>query len=148
MGTSPKSAKGFFFRRSRIKIITINCDLPRVVQRFILAHELGHAVLHGNACETMFKDSALFDESAAAEKEANLFAAEMLLEDRDVEELILNGYDFFSIASSLDVPAELLEFKFRLMRLNGYAHAIAPIIADSKFLQNIKIPENSDYDPA
>ena len=46
MGTNPQSCKGFFLVTSRCKLVVINSDLPDTIQRIILAHELGHAVLH------------------------------------------------------------------------------------------------------
>lgn len=46
LGTAPDSIKGFFLESKRIRTITVNCDLPIVIQKIIVAHELGHAVLH------------------------------------------------------------------------------------------------------
>ncbi len=80
-GTEPNAIKGFFLESNRIKTITINSDLPEVIQRIITAHEIGHAVLHRRTGIHAFHDVGLFDESGVFEKDANLFAAEYLLDD-------------------------------------------------------------------
>lgn len=152
MGSSPKSAKGFFACNSRIPVITINSDLPGIVRRFILAHELGHAVLHAGAGIRLFHDMVLFDEKEATEKEANLFAAEILLEDQEVISYLQGGMSFFETAAVLNVPAELLDFKLRMMRMKGCAPAevpaAAPVSSKSTFLKNMAVPANCDFDPA
>ena len=148
MGTHPKAGKGFFTYKSRIKVITVNSNLPAVVQMFIVAHELGHAVLHFGCGTQMFSDRVLFDETAVTEKEANLFAAEILMEDEEVIGYLKEGLSFFETASALNVPAELLDFKLRIMRMKGYALGLSPITADSKFLKDLQIPENHEFDPA
>ena len=48
MGTGKNAVKGFYIRNARKKVITVNSDLPGIVQRYIIARELGHAVLHEN----------------------------------------------------------------------------------------------------
>ena len=58
----------------------------------------------------------LFDDSSMQEKEANLFAAEFLMGDDDVLDVLNRGTTFFSAASQLSVPMELLDFKFRIMK--------------------------------
>ena len=86
MGTSEQSCKGFFLVNARCKIITINSDLPDHIQRIIVTHELGHAVLHENAAISAFHEFAMFDDTDRMEYEANVFAAEFLLEDAEVSE--------------------------------------------------------------
>lgn len=49
MGKTENACKGFFLTHSKIKTITINTDLPELIQNIVLAHELGHAILHKNA---------------------------------------------------------------------------------------------------
>ena len=63
-----------------------------------------------------FHDLRLFDESSLAEKEANLFAAEYLLSDEEVLEVLNRDTTFFTAAAKLTVPVELLDFKFRIMK--------------------------------
>ena len=60
-----------------------------------------------------------FDDVCKMEYEANLFAAELLLEDETVLNH-LNEYTFFETASMLNVPAALLDFKFSILKTKGY----------------------------
>ena len=52
---------------------------------------------------------------------------------------------FFSAAAELLVPAELLDFKFRVMKWKGYNMVEPPITANSNFLRDMEVPENADY---
>ena len=71
-----------------------------------------------------------------AEYEANLFAAELLIDDRQLLELLNDGdKSFFGVARELYVPAELLDFKFRVLKQKGY-RIEAPYIASADFLKN------------
>ena len=79
------------------------------------------------------------------EKEANLFAAEFILSDQKVFEVLNRDTTFFSAASALYVPAELMDFKFRLMKWKGYKLIEPPINARSNFLRDIDIPDDTDY---
>lgn len=135
LGREENSVKGFYFESSRIRTITINSDLPEELQRIIAAHELGHAVLHRTERTHSFNELWLFDEATAMEREANLFAAELLIDDEELLEVLKEGGTFFEAAARLRVPKELLEFKLRLMRGKGYEIREAPIRAESRFLK-------------
>lgn len=129
--------KAFYFYQSRIKNIVINSRSGKIVQRVLCGHELGHSILHTElAALHGFQEIELFESSIPAEYEANLFAAELIIPDNDLFEL-LNDKDktFFSIAKELYVPAELLDFKFRILKNKGY-HLEAPFIAQPNFLKN------------
>ena len=80
------------------------------------------------------------------EKDANLFAAEFLLDDDDVLNALNADNTFFSAAAQLYVPIELLDFKFRVMKWKGYKLVEPPIMSRSNFLRDIEVPENADYD--
>jgi Zn-dependent peptidase ImmA (M78 family) len=137
LGSSENSCKGFFLYQSRKRHITINADLPEPVQRIILAHEIGHAVLHHKAAKVnAFHDFALYDTSSQMEYEANLFAAEYLLDDDVVTERLSEDTFFFSVAKELEVPPELLDFKFRILKRKGWLIE-SPIQSNSDFLKHI-----------
>lgn len=129
--------KAYYFYQSRIKNIVINSSSGIVVRQILCAHELGHAILHGKlAAMRGFQELDLFDTLIPTEYEANLFAAELIISDENILNL-LNDKDksFFSIASELCVPSELLDFKFRILKHKGLKIE-APYIAKSNFLKN------------
>ncbi len=141
-GTEPDAIKGFYSENFRIRTIIFNSDLPKVIQKIIVAHELGHAVLHRKSGFQGFHDYALFNDCVNTEKEANLFAAEFLLEDEDVLEALNMGTTFSSAAAALSVPMELLDFKFRILKWRGYKLVEPPISAQSNFLATIEVPDD------
>ena len=145
MGKDPDAVKGFFLESKRIRTITINSDLPETIQRIILAHEICHAVNHRDSGIHAFHEVSLFDQTSRMENDANFFAAEFLLEDREIMEVLNMDTTFYSAASMLSVPAELLDFKFRIMKWKGYKIAEPPVTARSNFLRDIDMPENDDY---
>lgn len=146
MGSGKNAIKGFFVKSNRIKVITVNSDLPYRIQRIINAHELGHAILHADSGMHAFHELALFDESSRCEKEANLFASELLISDDDFFCALEDGQAFSCAASSLNVPPELLDFKARIMRAKGYHVNDSPITVGSCFLKNIELPIQDDYE--
>ena len=146
MGTYPGACKGFFLAQSRKRSITVNSDLPEAIQRIIVTHELGHAVLHAKAVGVKaFHDFELFDSTSLMEYEANIVAAEFLMDDDDVLEKLNEDISFFGAASLLRVPPELLDFKFRLMKRNGYKLIDPPLMANSNFLKNVETEVTDEY---
>jgi Zn-dependent peptidase ImmA (M78 family) len=106
MGTDDSCCKGFFITHKRIRHITINSDLPKMMQRIVLAHEIGHAVLHAKSgALAKFQDMLVLDAGDTTENEANLFASKLLLRDKDVMEALNSDCYFNQVAASLYVPA-------------------------------------------
>lgn len=138
-----KKLKGFFFYQSRQKNIVIDSNVNEVLERILVAHELGHAVLHAQiAMMKGFQEMEVLDGSSLEEDEANFFAAELLLEDDEVLEL-LSEYSFFETAKQLYVPAALLDYKFSLLHEKG--ELVNPMyIRKSDFLKD----NLGDYDDA
>ena len=140
MGSYDGACKGFFIAQSRIRLLTINSDLPDALQGVICAHELGHAVLHAKqAGVNAFHDFSLFDTASIKEYEANLFAAEFLMSDEAVMAELNDDISFFGAAAKLNVPAELLDFKFRIMKRKGYKMIDPPLMAKSNFLKDVQV---------
>jgi len=138
MGTELKSCKGFYLYQSRIEHITVNSELPEHLQRIILTHEIGHAVLHRDVARMKaFHDFSLYDQFSLYEYEANIFAAEYLLKDEIVREKLSKDTFFFSVAKELKVPPELLDFKFRILKRKGWQLDL-PLSAKGDFLKNLR----------
>ncbi|MDC2864688.1 ImmA/IrrE family metallo-endopeptidase [Bacillus sp. BP-3] len=74
---------GFYNTYKRFKFIHINNKIDEVTQRFVCAHELGHALLHPKA-NTPFLRNQTFFSIERLEIEANTFAVELLLTDEMV----------------------------------------------------------------
>lgn len=118
-GTSPGCLKGFFMMSSQIKYIAINCDLPEEMQRVILAHELGHSVLH---CDSggIQHDWSPLNSTGCKERDANIFAAELLLSDEGALRALKRCSSFGNAARKLHIPPEILYFKCQAMKSKGY----------------------------
>lgn len=135
MGTSPGACKGFYLLNCRCKAIVLNSEMPEDVQRIILAHELGHDILHSSVAGiNAFHEFSVCDNTDRLEYEANIFAAEFTLEDEVVLDAFRETNDFFRAACCLNVPPELLDFKTRLMNRDGY-QLESPITANGDFLK-------------
>lgn len=129
--------KAYYFYQSRIRNIVLNWRVSEAMRLILVAHELGHDRLHQEiAMLKGFREIELFDMARPAEFEANLFAAEVLIDDGELLEL-LNDEDksFFGVAQELSVPAPLLDFKFRALKHKGY-RIEPPYIASGDFLKN------------
>jgi Zn-dependent peptidase ImmA (M78 family) len=136
MGLYTGACKGFYLVQSRIQSITINSDLGELMQKLVLFHEIGHAVLHRKlAGVKAFHDFQLFDETSIYEYEANVFASDYLLPDEDVLEALSEDISFFDLAKKLYVPPELLGFKFCILKQKGYTVIEPPINARADFFR-------------
>ena len=129
--------KAYYFYQSRIRNIVLNSRVAEPIRRILLGHELEHDRLHMEmAMLKGFQEIELFDKTLPAEYEANIFAAELLIDDKELLKL-LNDEDksFFGVARELSVPAPLLDFKFRVLKHKGY-RIEAPYIANGDFLKD------------
>ena len=105
-------------------------------------HEIGHAVLHRKKAEIKcFHDFQIFDSTSGNEYEANMFAADYLLRDEDVLQRLNSYQSFFQTAAELNVPPELLDFKFKMMKMRGSLRIDSPITANSTFLKHVPTGE-------
>ena len=103
------STLGMYKYIKRNKFIFLNTNLDYQQRKFVLAHELGHAILHSNL-NCFFLEKKTLHLKNKFEIEANKFAVELLVDDKDLEEL--EGYTINQAAAILGVPADLLKYKF------------------------------------
>lgn len=137
LGLYEGAGKGFFLDVDGVHVITVNSDLQDELQRVIVAHELGHAVLHSDFLEAGgFHDFALYDDSSHLEYEANMFASELLLPDDEVLEILRENASFFHAAAELKVPAQMLDFKLHALIHRGLKLEI-PLMATGDFLKKV-----------
>lgn len=101
--------RGYYFCQNRIKLIYINNDLADYTEKFVLAHELGHAVMHPKSC-TPFLQTTFWSVNRL-EIEANKFAAELLITDDDLQEHW--EYSVDELAMFYGLPKEIIELRLR-----------------------------------
>ena len=118
--------KGMYKVISRNRFIFINANLEEYEQRIVCAHELGHDALHRTLAQYgILQEIMLLDMSARPEYEANIFAADILLEEREIVELANYGYNEQQIASELCTDVDLLIIKLNEMNKRGYGFRLS-----------------------
>lgn len=102
---------GMYKYINRNKVIFLNSKLNEYERRYVLAHEIGHAVLHPKV--SCFFTNTKNLNKVKKEYEANLFASEFLINFNNMDYLCIQGYSINQLSSYYRVPCELIEFKFR-----------------------------------
>jgi Predicted Zn peptidase len=138
---SVEDFKGMSMVKCRIPVILLNSKLKEDIRKVVLAHEIGHIKLHRRLTALRgFHDFDLFGMNDQCEYEANVFAAELILDSEEVLNVLNQDMTFFGAAKTLCVPPELLDFKFRVLKHEGYS--INPLmIAHGDFLKHIPTGE-------
>ncbi|HDK7158965.1 TPA: ImmA/IrrE family metallo-endopeptidase [Clostridium botulinum] len=84
------------------EIVLIRNDLILEYEKFILAHELGHALLHTETYKAAFNKNLI--NCGKLEKQANYFAFKLLA--LDLDPIAFDGFTIEQIASSLYLPKD------------------------------------------
>lgn len=118
LNNDPQSdISGFLFLGSERPLIGVNASQTRVRQRFTIAHEFGHYLLHGfthrevhvdHGFRVMLRDGRSSEGTDEAEREANLFAAEILMPE-DMLRAELQGTSHLDIDDAEAEVDKLLE---------------------------------------
>jgi Zn-dependent peptidase ImmA (M78 family) len=124
--------KGMYAVLSGCRFIIINAHLDERTKRLVAAHELGHDRLHRELAKAKgLREYSLYNMECRPEYEANVFAAELLIANDALLELIYDGADIFTAAKLLGTDVNLVALKVSNLRKKGY---------------NLKIPEyNSSF---
>lgn len=97
------------------------------MRNIVLWHEIGHDQLHRKEA-TQFREFNLFDMTTnRMEYEANLFAAQIGLDEDQLWDYIMQGWDDVSIARALNSDVNLVALKVSTMSRAEY---------------NLRIPEH------
>ncbi|WP_438267024.1 ImmA/IrrE family metallo-endopeptidase [Enterocloster lavalensis] len=107
------SRYGCYMYLKRSKCIWLNENLEPHELEFVMAHELGHAIMHPRQNCYFIKHKTLLLNSKI-EKEANKFAAELLISDSDVQEYVVERqYSICALARLWGYHKELIELKLK-----------------------------------
>lgn len=119
-----KEQSGAYIEILRQPVIFVAERLDPVMRSIVIAHELGHHFLHKKEAAEAggFSEFKIFDMTLNnMEYEANTFAAQLLLPDEDVKDLIYQGYDVAQIASAMNSDINLVALK-----VSGYIKEGSP----------------------
>ena len=106
---------GFLYLKDNKSIIVVNDSHPEVRQRFTIAHELGHLLLNHNSDLFVDNENILYratqtkDANYKLEKEANKFAAELLMPEEMLTDELLKGEIFLDDTDELNKLANKLQ---------------------------------------
>lgn len=129
--------KGYHAHRLRKEEIIINENEPEEYQKMLIAHELGHSLLHKN--KRSGHGYHQFEEEnemkSIEEHEANLFAAELLLDNEETYQL-LHEHTISHTAKILHVPKELVTFKLQILKKDDKYQLGNIDVAKSTFLKD------------
>ena len=129
--------KGMYRIVKGVRFIILNDRNSPQTDRIVCAHELGHDQLHrAYARKNSLREFSLCDMAARPEYEANLFAANLLLDDETVLALAAEGYSLEKIAALTECDVNLVALKIDCLIREG--HALRPQIHDTQFLQTMK----------
>ncbi|WP_019543912.1 ImmA/IrrE family metallo-endopeptidase [Selenomonas bovis] len=104
------SVYGTYLKYKRVKTILIDAErTPEHLRRFVLAHELGHAVCTPDANTSWISAYTLALNTDRIEREANTFAVELLLPDSFIREN--EGCSIYQLARLWGVPEGLVVLK-------------------------------------
>ena len=113
--------KGMYTIIKRNRIIILNDNMPERMQQIVCAHELGHDALHRQfAKDGGLREFMLYDMKSRPEYEANMYAADLLLDDEAVMELAKDGYDMQQVAGILNTDINLIGLKMASMNYRGF----------------------------
>ena len=134
---SLKQLKGFYRVIKRNRFIFLNAKNSPRLNRIVCGHELGHDLLHREFAEENVMDKfSVCDSSSRREYEANLFLAELLLQDGQMLERIESGMDVGAIARDTESDVSLVALKCESMIRRGYD--LVPQGYDAAFLKGAK----------
>lgn len=117
------SMKGMYRVIQRSRFIFLNDGLTPQMQRIVCAHELGHDQLHRNlAKDGALREFMLYDMSTRPEYEANIVAAEILLDSGEVLDCVYRcGYTTEQIARAMETDINLVALKVAHLIEAGFA---------------------------
>ncbi|MCQ2433526.1 MAG: ImmA/IrrE family metallo-endopeptidase [Clostridia bacterium] len=114
--------KGMYRVILRNRFIFIDNSLTDEMKRIVCAHEIGHDQLHRSLAKgDGIQEFMLYDMRHTAEYEANLVAAEILLDEDEITEYIMEyGYTTEQTAHAMHTDINLLTLKISTMIERGY----------------------------
>lgn len=121
------------------RAIVVNSRLEEYMLKMVLAHEIGHDILHREeAKKGAMQEFEFFNMKDTKEYEANVFAAHLLIDTDEILELAHEGKDVSCIACNMCVNINLALIKISELITLGYDLRM-PLDTKKDFLRDIKV---------
>lgn len=124
------SLKGFYLFENGGRYIVINEGLDDRLKEVVCAHEFGHDMLHRELSGGKLRETTLFLENSKTEREANLFAASLLISDKEILAELEGENSLRNLALKLGYPREIVAYKLEALNCEGFGFNIAEIKND------------------
>ena len=110
-GTNKLLGMYHYFERNRFIFISENLNFNKNI---VLAHELGHDQLHREYCKRIkaFSQNNILNPTNIYEKEANIFAAHLLISDDLIYQNLKENTCDYELAGELELDINLLISKY------------------------------------
>lgn len=107
--------RGFYQYLKRNHIIYLDSELGYQEKKFVIAHELGHALMH-KKINAIFLDTRTFLKTSYYEKDADTFATLLLISDDDIKDFITYEYTTQDIARNYGISEELVKLRLKYFK--------------------------------
>lgn len=124
------SLKGFYIFENNCRYIVINEELDDITKGVVCAHELGHDTLHRKLSVGGIRENTLFLANNKTEREANLFASEILIPDDDILSALSECDSVKRLSAQLGLPSELIQYKLEAMNFKGHHFKLSDVKND------------------
>lgn len=124
------SLKGFYICENGARYIVVNEELDDILKKVVCAHELGHDTLHRELSVGGIREGTLFLDTNKTEREANIFAACVLLSNEEILDAMSCHADIASVSAALNLPPEIVSYKLESMNYMGYDFNLGEIKND------------------
>ena len=129
----------------RNSFVFYNPFVDKRIQNMVFAHELGHDLYHKDMAKNEnLVEYELFDINSEMELCANIFAAHLLLDEKELIKDIKEGYTYNQLASMYDVNVNIMIFKLNEMHRMGIK--IRKEEANPNFFRDIDGKDIKNYD--
>ncbi|MBW7916342.1 MAG: ImmA/IrrE family metallo-endopeptidase [Trueperaceae bacterium] len=123
--STPEDLAGALIVRNSAATILYNGGHPDTRQRFTIAHELGHLMMHTRADQdqVLFRDDRSSKGTNPREIQANAFAAALLIPEDDISKLVkepitaLHSEELDSLARKFNVSSQAMSYRLQNLGL-------------------------------
>lgn len=131
----------------RNKFVFYNPYLDERILNMVFAHELGHDLYHADLAQgENLIEYELFNITTKTELEANLVAAHLLIDEKELMDYIFEGKDYEELASIFNVNINLMVFKLNELYRMGYPINKLNTGCDSQFFTAIDGKDENNHD--